>query len=227
MLAFITLDLGQKAEKQSILVLIISHPNGRDFFHTRQTNVTKANLEMKQNTWLTAIINFILLSWLSKESQESLLQLFHSMLIMDIRRPKVSCETLLSTQSKRATFTLGKNVLLIQLIIRQLKHVQQCFSSFPIDLSLLQCQQRHKSNFTVPPNLQRGHQKPGALFLQFMPNTKDPNVWLKIRENPEQSVLKQITTTKIKYVVVCDAGLDYQENQMNRVDFQLLETYHL
>lgn len=42
-----------------------------------------------------------------------------------------------------------------------------------------------------------------------MPNTKDPNVWLKIRESPEQSVLKQITPTKIKYLVVCDAGLDY------------------
>lgn len=44
-------------------------------------------------------------------------------------------------------------------------------------------------------------------LVQFIPNTKDPNAWLKIRERPEQSILKQ-TTTEIKYPAVCDARID-------------------
>lgn len=59
-----------------------------------------------------------------------------------------------------------------------------------------------------------------------MPNTKDPNAWPGIRERPGQSVLKQ-TTTKMKYLVACDAGLGDWGDQMNRAESPLLETHLL
>lgn len=46
-----------------------------------------------------------------------------------------------------------------------------------------------------------------CFLVQFIPNTKDPNVWLRIRERPEQSILR-LTTPEIKYPAVCDARVD-------------------